>query len=84
MDNIELAAALRELAEDHELLWEVARREIENVLIDLRDSRISLVGRANGLVVREVDTTESSVIRLGPEMAVGIGLKAIADHLEKK
>lgn len=72
---------LHEIAENRELL-EIGRREIEKTLIEFRDSRLSELMRGNGLVIREKDGTESSIIRFGPEVALSIGLKAIAAHLE--
>lgn len=72
---------LRELAGNDDLL-EVARMAIEDVLIDFRDRRISTL-RNNGLVCRESNGDNSDVIRLGPEDALRIGLKAIASHLEE-
>lgn len=75
---------LVEVAESEELL-EVGRKAIEDVLRAWRDGRISMgIGRGNGLVIREADGQESSVIRFGPEDALRIGLKAIAEHLEKQ
>lgn len=73
---------LREIAEDP-VLMEIARAAIERVLIDWRDSRLSELGRGNGLVIREKNGQESSIIRFGPESAMKIGLLAISDHLEK-
>lgn len=72
---------LDEIIESPELL-EIARQAIENTLIDFRDSRIFVL-RNNGLVCKEKDGTDSSVIRLGPEHAVKIGLKAIKEHAIK-
>jgi hypothetical protein len=63
-------------------LLEIARLAIEDTLIEYRDSRICQPMRGNGLVVRESDRTPSSLIRMGPEDAVRIGLKAIAEHLK--
>lgn len=77
------APRLRQIADDEELL-EVARKAIEAALIDWRDNRLSVLGRGNGLVIREPDGRDSYIIRMGPEDAVRIGLKAIADHLEGK
>lgn len=79
-----LSDELRELAEDDKMLWEVARRAIEDTLMDFRDSGLSFLERNNGLVIKYADGTPSSIIRLGPEDAVRIGLQAIADHLEKQ
>lgn len=80
---LQLVAAptgLRSVADSKQLL-EVARRAIEDALVELRDSRISIGIRNNGLVIREQDGTESPIIRFGPEDAVRIGLMAIADSL---
>jgi hypothetical protein len=72
---------LTEIIENDELL-EIGRKAIEDVLVDLRDSRIAVL-RNNGLVIKERDGKESDIIRMGPEHALRIGLKAIAQHLEK-
>lgn len=55
---------------------EVARLAIEDTLVDFRDSRI-FVSRNNGLVIKERDGKDSSIIRLGSEDALRIGIKAI-------
>jgi hypothetical protein len=78
-----IAVTLKEIAEDEELL-EIGRKAVEATLITWRDSRISMLGRNNGLVVRERDGRPSEVIRMGPEDALRIGLRAIAAHLEGK
>lgn len=75
----EKAKLLREIADSPRLL-EIARAAIENTLVEWRDSRLSSM-RGNGLVIREPDGTPSSVVRFGPEVAVTIGLRAIADEL---
>lgn len=74
-------AAIRSLAEDADLL-EAGRRAVEDVLIDYRDSRLSMPFRGNGMVVREKDGQASSIIRLGTEDVLRIALKAIADRME--
>lgn len=66
---------------DEEL--EIARKAVEDVLIDFRDSRIALL-RNNGLVCKEKDGTPSSVIRLGMESALHIAVKAINEHRKNK
>ena len=81
MDSQELANELRKLADDHELLYNVPRRKLEDVLIELRDARIS-VPRNNGLVVKEINGKNSHIIRLGPEQGLSIMLRALADHFE--
>lgn len=74
-----MKAELERIASDGKLL-EVGRKAIEKTLLSFRDSRISQI-RGNGLVIREKDGADSSVIRLGPEDALRIGLKAIAKEL---
>lgn len=76
-------STLNEIADNEELL-EVGRKAIEDTLIEWRDNRLSEFMRGNGLVIREKDGSESSIIRFGPETALSIGLKAIAKHLENK
>lgn len=84
MRTTELASELRRLADDNNLIYNVGRRSVENALVDLRDSRISIMGRNNGLVIREKDGEESSTIRLGTDMAIAIALRSIADHIESE
>lgn len=59
---------------------EVARQAVENELISRREARVSLLGRGNGLVVREKDHTESSTIRMGMEEAIMIAVRAVVEH----
>lgn len=42
---------------------------VENLLIEMRDDRMSMLGCANGLVVRERDGEPSPIIRIGTRMA---------------
>ena len=80
-ENGLLAEGLRAIADDPELLWNVARRAVEDELIEWRDSR-RFVLRNNGFVVKEQDGSDSSIIRFGPETGVRIALLALADHLD--
>ena len=73
---------LEKIAENTDLL-EIGRQEIENTLIELRDARISFLNRGNGLVCREFNGESSDIIRMGPETALRIGLKAIAKHMRE-
>ncbi len=57
---------------------EVGRKAVEDVLIEWRDSRLSVL-RNNGLVVKEADGKDSSIIRMGTEDAVRIAAKAIIE-----
>ena len=75
-----LAERLNAISDDKQLL-EVGRKAIEDTLIKFRDARLSLFTRGNGLVVRERDGRDSSVIRIGAEDALRIGLKAIAKEV---
>ena len=59
--------------------YERGRKAVEDVLIEFRDSRISLPLRNNGLCVKERDGTPSNVIRLAIEDALRIGMRAIAE-----
>ncbi len=72
---------LLELADNNELL-EVGRRAIELELIDWRDRRLFTL-RNNGLVIKEKDGTDSSIVRFGSEVALKIGLRAMHEHLDK-
>lgn len=76
-----VAAALDSLADDGELLYNVARKAIEDELIEWRDSRLFVL-RNNGFVIKEEDGSDSHIIRFGPETGVRIALKAMAQHIE--
>jgi hypothetical protein len=79
MEKSELIQALLEIADNSELL-EVARLAVEDELIERRDDRVFVL-RNNGLVVKEIDSTPSAVIRMSSEDAISTGLKAIAYKL---
>ena len=79
--SAEVAAALRALADDSETLWNVARRAIEDELVEWRDECRFML-RNNGFVINERDGSPSHVIRFGPEVGVRIALLALADHVE--
>lgn len=57
------------IAENDSLL-EIGRKAIEDALVEWRDSRMSMFTRGNGLVIREKDGSDSSIIRFGPESAL--------------
>lgn len=78
----ELTDGLREIADNKELLWEVARKAIEDELIEFRDSGISMI-RNNGFTIKYPDGSPSEIIRFGPETGVRIALLALAEHLDK-
>ena len=54
---------------------------VEDILIDFRDSGLSMLTAANGLVVRSRDRTPSSIIRLGTRDGLDIGITAYQDAL---
>ena len=74
---------LKEIINNKHLL-EIGRKAVEDVLVEWRDARLSEFPRGNGLVIRERDGKDSSIIRFGPETALRIGLKAIIEHLAMK
>lgn len=77
-----LASSLRTLADDEELLWNVARLAIEDELVDWRDRGLFVL-RNNGFAIRTQEGEPSEIIRFGPEVGVRIALRAIADHLDE-
>lgn len=64
---------------DEEL--ELGRKAVEDLLVEMRDSRMFTmeggVYRGNGLVVRERDGGDSSIIRLGTADAIRLAIDAI-------
>jgi hypothetical protein len=74
---------LQEIIESDELL-EVGRKAVEDCLVDFRDSGLSMLNRNNGLVIKSKKGDSSHIIRMGPEDAIRVGLKAIKEHLEEK
>ena len=73
---------IKALSERDDLL-EIARKAIEDTLVEWRDAGMSVLMRNNGLVIKSRFGRESSIIRMGPEDAMRIGLRAIAEHLDK-
>ena len=49
---------------------------VEDVLIEMRDGRIGILGPANGFVVKEKDGSPSGIMRLGTRHGLEIGIKA--------
>lgn len=71
-------ALVRAIAEDSDLLT-LAHLAVEDELIDLRDRRMTIGMHRNGLVVRERDGKESSIIRLGTREGIRMALLALAE-----
>ncbi|MDM8086321.1 hypothetical protein QUV83_16220 [Cellulomonas cellasea] len=55
---------------------------VEDTLIDLRDSRISILGYANGVVVNERDGSPSPVVRMRTRWATDQAIVAAAPLIE--
>lgn len=53
----------------------IARRSVEDILVEFRDRRSSTTS-GNGLVIREADGTPSSTVRLSTRDALQIGITA--------
>lgn len=49
---------LRRIAADDNFMYQVGRRAVEDVLVDFRDSGISILGRNNGLVIKLEEVSE--------------------------
>jgi hypothetical protein len=79
----ERVAIIRAIRDDPELMM-AAHKAVEDVLIEFRDRRISAPLHGNGLVAREADGKDGSIIRLGAREGIRLALKAIADHLERE
>ncbi len=72
---------LEEAAQDDELL-EIGRRAVEDQLIEMRDMRLALLMRNNGLVIKEKDGSNSYIIRMSTEQALRVALEAMARSLD--
>ena len=72
----------RGLELDQEALT-VAHLAVEDVLIDFRDSRIGVLGRANGFVINEPDGTPSPIMRLSTRDGLEIAIKAYLQALQE-
>lgn len=59
-----------------------AHKAVEDVLIEFRDRRISVLNRGNGFVCREYDGQESSIMRLGTRDGLRIGIKAYLQAMQ--
>lgn len=54
----------------------IARRAVEDALVNLRDGRISCLSAGNGFVIREPDGTDSATIRLSTFDGLVLGITA--------
>ena len=60
-----------------------AHLAVEQVLVEWRDARLSVVNCANGFVIREKDGTESSIMRLGTRDGLRIAVTAYLKAVEQ-
>jgi hypothetical protein len=60
--------------------YERARRAVEDYLVDMRDRRMSILGRNNGLVIRERNSHDSSIIRMTVEECIRVGVETLAEN----
>ena len=74
---------LKEFLLDPKNQWEIGRARVEAQLVEMRDARIGLIGRNNGLVIKEKDGSDSHTIRMGPEMALDVAIRAMLEEFEK-
>jgi hypothetical protein len=72
---------LRRIANDNDLLTS-AHLAVENALVEFRDLGLSMMGPANGFVIKSRDGRPSSIMRLGTRDGIRIALLGIADALE--
>lgn len=61
-----------------------AHLAVEDVLIELRDARISVLGPANGLIVKERDGQHSPIMRMGTRHALGVGIAAYLKAINER
>jgi hypothetical protein len=61
-----------------------AHLAIEDALVDLRDARVSVIGPANGFVIKERDGQLSDVMRLGTREGLRIAIKAYLDDINQR
>ncbi len=73
--NPDFIAAVRRIELD-QVAVAIARRLVEDVLVEMRDNRDSALSARNGFVIREADGTDSSAIRLTTTDGLAIGIKA--------
>ena len=56
-----------------------SRKAVEDQLVSLRDSRLSVLFGGNGLVIRERDGGESAILRMSVKQALVTALRAISE-----
>jgi hypothetical protein len=77
----DIAAALQAVLDDPALI-EAGRLEVEDTLVEFRDSAMWEGFHNNGLTIKNRDGSPSEIIRMGPAMGIGIALRGIIKKLE--
>jgi hypothetical protein len=72
------------MSELNERALTLAHAAVEDVLIEFRDARISVMGPANGFVVKERDGSLSDIMRLGTRDGLAIGIKAYLAAIQQE
>ena len=67
----------------NDVLMEIGRKAIEDLLVEMRDDHMSMPLHGNGFVIKEKDGSPSSVIRMSTPMGLRVAMNAIIEHLEK-
>jgi hypothetical protein len=70
--------------EINETALKAAHIAVEDALIEFRDAGISVIGPANGFVVKSRDGTPSEIMRLGTRDGLRIGIKAYLAAVDAK
>jgi hypothetical protein len=71
------------LSDIDEAALEVARKAVEDILVDFRDGRMSELTGGNGFVIREKDGRASPLIRLRTADGLRIGIRAYIEAVSK-
>jgi hypothetical protein len=60
-----------------------AHLAVEDVLVNFRNNRISVLGPANGFVIREYDGEPSNIMRLGTRDGLRIAINAYLEETQQ-
>jgi hypothetical protein len=71
-----------EIEIDDEAL-EVARKTVEDALVERRDSHMFMIG-GNGFHIRNYDGSDSSIMRMSTAMGLSLGIKAYLGVLAER
>ena len=77
------ADELRAVLADDRVLWEVARRAVEDELIEMRDAGLYVLGSNNGFTVNFADGTPGP-LRLPTFDGIKVALRALIEHYDSE